>query len=123
MNATISQRIDERLGALTERAPGVEAAAVISVEGLLIAASLPATLREDVLEAMSAAMLALGERIATDLDRGRLSQVYVKGDDGFVLLMAIDDYALLTTLAADEAKLGLVHLDMQEAVADLRRLL
>lgn len=123
MNATRSQRIDERLGALTERVPGVEAAAVISVEGLLIAASLPATLREDVLEAMSAAMLALGERIASDLDRGRLSQVYVKGDDGFVLLMAIDDYALLTTLAADEAKLGLVHLDMQEAVADLKRLL
>ncbi|MCY3833187.1 MAG: roadblock/LC7 domain-containing protein [Chloroflexi bacterium] len=123
MNATKSQRIDERLGALTERAPGVEAAAVISIEGLLIAASMPATLREDVLEAMSAAMLALGERIAADLDRGRLDQVYVKGEAGFVLLMAIDDYALLTTLAADEAKLGLVHLDMREAVADLKRLL
>jgi len=123
LNATRSQLLDERLGALKARAPGVEAAAVISVEGLLIAASLPETLQEDVLEAMSAAMLALGERIASDLDRGRLSQVYVKGDAGFVLLMAIDDYALLTTLAADEAKLGLVHLDMQEAVADLKRLL
>ena len=39
--------------------------------------------------AMSAAMLALGERIAAELGRGELDQVYIKGDSGYVLLMSV----------------------------------
>ena len=68
-------------------------------------------------------MLALGERIAKDLDRGVLTQVYIKGDDGYVLLVSVDERAVLATLANDESKLGLVLLDMQEAASDLRQLL
>jgi predicted regulator of Ras-like GTPase activity (Roadblock/LC7/MglB family) len=123
LKTTKTQLIDQRLGALRALMPEVEAAAVISVEGLLIASSLPETLEEDLMAAMSAAMLALGERIAMDLERGQLSQVYIKGEAGYVLMMAIDERAVLTTLATDEAKLGLVFLDMQSAVADLQGLL
>lgn len=89
----------------------------------MIASSLPEALAEDLVAAMSAAMLALGERIAADLSRGKLSQVYIKGSDGYVLLMAVDEGAVLTALTGDEAKLGMVFLDMQRAVADLKQLL
>ena len=68
-------------------------------------------------------MLALGERIARDLDRGDLTQLYIKGDDGYVVLMSVDERAVLATLASEDAKLGLVLLDMQEAVHDLKQLL
>lgn len=123
MNTSKSERIKARLGALQSLTPELEAAAVISVEGLMIASSLPESIAEDRMAAMSAAMLALGERIAKDLDRGELHQVYIKGGDGYVLLMSVDERAVLATLANLEAKLGLVILDMQEAVADLRQLL
>ena len=123
MNTSKAERIKARLGALQSLTPELEAAAVISVEGLMISSWLPESVAEDRMAAMSAAMLALGERIAKELDRGGLKQVYIKGDDGYVLLMSVDERAVLATLASDEAKLGLVLLDMQEAVSDLRQLL
>lgn len=101
----------------------IEAAAVISVDGLVIASSLPDDLAEDRVSAMSAAMLALGERIALELDRGALDRVFIKGDNGYVLMMAVDDDAALTVLAGQEARLGLALLDMQRTAATLRELL
>jgi hypothetical protein len=72
---------------------------------------------------MSAAMLSLGDRIASELGRGTLSQVYVKGDQGYVILMSVGEEAVLTVLAHQEAKLGLVFLDMRRTAEDLARLL
>ena len=123
MNTAKAERIKARLGALQSLTPELEAAAVISVEGLMISSWLPESIAEERMAAMSAAMLALGERIARDLDRGDLTQLYIKGDDGYVLLMSVDERAVLATLASEDAKLGLVLLDMQEAVHDLRQLL
>ena len=89
----------------------------------MIASRLPEALTDDLMGAMSAAMLAWGERIANDLNRGKLSQLYIKGDHGYVLMMALGDDAVLTALVSEEAKLGLVFFDMQQALADLRQLL
>lgn len=89
----------------------------------MISSSLPESIADDRMAAMSAAMLALGERIAKDLDRGELTQMYIKGNDGYVVLMSMDDRAVLASLASEDAKLGLVLLDLQEAVVDLKRLL
>ena len=69
----------ERLRELQVSSPDVEAAAIISVDGLPIATSLPQNVEEDRVSAMSAAMLSLGERIAGELGRGMLDEVYVKG--------------------------------------------
>lgn len=121
MNGSKAEIISERLSALESLTPGLEGAAVVSVEGLMISARAPEALSDDLLAAMSAAMLALGERIAHDLKRGKLSQVYIKGDLGIVLLMAVNENAVLTALVSDEAKLGLVFLDMQRALEDLRQ--
>ena len=90
---------------------------------LTIASDLPADVEEDRVSAMSAAMLSLGERIASELGRGTLDQVYIRGDNGYVILMSIGEDAVLTSLARKGAKLGLVFLDMRRAAADLRDLL
>ena len=72
---------------------------------------------------MSAAMLSLGERIATELGRGSLEQVYVKGEKGYVVLMSVGEEAVLTALAREQAKLGLILLDMRRAAEDLSNLI
>jgi predicted regulator of Ras-like GTPase activity (Roadblock/LC7/MglB family) len=87
-----------------------------------MASSLPAGVEEDRVSAMSAAMLSLGERIATELGRGGLDEVYIHGIDGYVLLMASGRDAVLTVLAREQAKLGLVLLEMRRAVGDLERI-
>jgi len=109
----------ERLRELENRTPDVEASAVVSVDGLIIASALPENVEEDRVSAMSAAMLSLGERISGELGRGLLEQVYIHGNDGYVLLMAVGSDAVLTALARPKAKLGLVLLEMERAASDL----
>jgi predicted regulator of Ras-like GTPase activity (Roadblock/LC7/MglB family) len=87
-----------------------------------MASALPAEVEEDRVSAMSAAMLSLGERIATELGRGSLEQVYIKGTKGFIILTAVGDEAVLTALARQEAKLGLIFLEMRRAAEDLLKL-
>ena len=83
---------------------------------------LPANVEEDRVSAMSAAMLSLGERIASELGRGGLEQVYIKGNAGFIVLSSVGSEAVLTTLARQEAKLGLIFLEMRRAAEDLVKL-
>jgi predicted regulator of Ras-like GTPase activity (Roadblock/LC7/MglB family) len=113
----------DRLRDLQVSTPDVEASAVVSVDGLIMASALPSGVEEDRVAAMSAAMLSLGERIASELGRGSLDQVYVHGDKGYVVLMSIGEEAVLTALAREEAKLGMIFLEMRRAVDDLSKLL
>lgn len=118
-----TEQMVDRLRALQASSPDVEASAVVSVDGLTMASALPADVEEDRVAAMSAAMLSLGERIATELGRGDLDQVYIRGAQGFVILMAVGSGAVLTVLAREHAKLGLLFLDMRRATEDLTDLL
>jgi hypothetical protein len=113
----------DRLRELQASSPDIEASAVVSVDGLSIASALPKEVEEDRVSAMSAAMLSLGERIATELGRGSLEQVYIKGEKGYVVLMSVGQDAVLTALAREQAKLGLIFLDMRRAAEDLAKLI
>lgn len=113
----------DRLKDLQAGTPDIEASAVVSVDGLIMASSLPAGVDEDRISAMSAAMLSLGDRIASELARGVLEQVHIRGTDGIIVLKAIGEDAVLTVLARAQAKLGLIFLDMNRAADDLERLL
>ena len=114
-----SEILMDRLRELQVSTPDIEAAAVVSVDGLSMASSLPAGVEEDRVSAMSAAMLSLGERIASELGRGTLHEVYVKGEGGHVVLIAVGEEAVLTVLARAGAKLGLVLHYMRSIVEDL----
>jgi predicted regulator of Ras-like GTPase activity (Roadblock/LC7/MglB family) len=118
-----TERLVRRLQDMQMNTPDVEATAVVSVDGLTIASSLPAGVEEDRVSAMSAAMLSLGERIAGELGRGMLDEVYVKGENGYVVLRAIGEEAVLTVLARQQTKLGLLFLDMRRASEDLETIL
>jgi predicted regulator of Ras-like GTPase activity (Roadblock/LC7/MglB family) len=117
-----TDKMSERLRDLQASSPDVEASAVISVDGLTIASALPENVEGDRVAAMSAAMLSLGERISGELGRGNLDQVYIRGANGFMILMAVGDEAVLTVLARKQAKLGLLFLDMRRVTQDLSEL-
>lgn len=93
----------------------VEAAAVVSFDGLPMASALPDDMDEDRLGAMSAALLSLGEQAALGLGRGQLNQVFVEGDHGFVFLMSAKDEAVLAAVASRTAKIGFMLFEMRRA--------
>ena len=122
MTRSRTELIVNRLRDMQAASPDIEASAVVSVDGLIMASALPAEVEEDRVSAMSAAMLSLGERIASELGRGALEQVYIRGGKGFVILTAVGEEAVLTALAREQAKLGLIFLEMRRAAEDLTRL-
>ena len=117
-----SDQMVARLRDMQAASSDIIASSVVSVDGLTIASALPEDVEEDRVAAMSAAMLSLGERIASELGRGDLDEVYIRGVEGFVLLTAIGEEAVLTALAREEAKLGMIFLEMRRAADDLEQL-
>ncbi len=100
----------------------IEASGLVSTDGLMMAAVLPQGMDEDRVGAMSAAMLSLGDRTSQELARGRLEQVLIKGDKGYVLMIQAGQDAVLTVLAKPQAKLGLIFLDVKRAAESISEL-
>lgn len=123
LNALRTQQLEERLRALQISNPEIESASIVSRDGLSIASVLGPDIEEDRVAAMSAAMLSLGERIASELGRGTMEQVYIKGSQGYVLLIAVGPQAVLSIIAKGEARLGLLLLELRKAVGQIDHLL
>lgn len=116
------QKIVDLLKNLEVTTPDIGASAVVSVDGLMIVSAFPQDMEKDRVATMSAAMLSLGKRTARELARGRLSEVCVKGESGYVVLMAAGENAVLTALARKDAKLGPVFLDMKKAAENVAKI-
>lgn len=116
----MSSRVDKINQAIRdfETVPGVEGAALVSLDGLMISSALPESEQERV-AAISAAMLSLGEKATGELDRGNLQEIYVKGDKGYTLLISVGESALLLVLAKADAQLGLIFVDMKRMAQNL----
>jgi predicted regulator of Ras-like GTPase activity (Roadblock/LC7/MglB family) len=120
---TAFENMNHILKTLVANTPDLEGAATVSLDGLILASVLPAGTDEDRVSAMAAALLSLGERTAQELQRGTLEQVYVRGDNGYIILMAAGPEAVLEVIAGGGAKLGMVLLDMKRAAQEVTRLL
>lgn len=103
--------------------PDVEAAAIVSADGLPMASALPPYVEEDRLAAMSAALLTLGERAADGLGKGELSQVFVEGKNGYVVLMNAGADAVLVAVTSKDTKVGLVLFEMRKAAATIGKVM
>ena len=117
-----AEQMVERLRSMQAAAPDIEASAIVSVDGLIMASALQQGVEEDRVSAMSAAMLSLGERISSELGRKGLEQVYIKGNKGSIVLTSVGQEAVLTALARQDAKLGMIFLEMRRAAEDIVKL-
>jgi predicted regulator of Ras-like GTPase activity (Roadblock/LC7/MglB family) len=115
--------LNKVLRGLQSGSPDVEASALISEDGLMIASALPQHVEEARVAGMTATLLGLGTRAASELERGGLQEVLIRGQDGYACMMDAGSGTLLLSMATREAKLGLLFLDMRRAVEDIRRVL
>lgn len=112
---TRADRLAAALDDFLAVSPDVEGAAIVSPDGFPMASALPAHVEEDRLAAMSAALLILGERSASELGKGSLAQIFVEGPYGHVVIMAAGESALLVGVTSKSAKVGLVIFEMRQA--------
>ena len=98
---------------------GAEGAILISPDGLSIASTFNEGYDEERAAAMGAAILSLSERVVSELNKGILEQIYVKGKDGYVLFTGIDDFAVLGIMTDNKVKLGLLLMEVKKAVKEI----
>lgn len=96
---------------------------MISEDGLMIASALPQDLDETRVAGMSATILSLGSRASSELGRGDIEEVVVRGENGYAVMVSGGRGVLLLVVTNENAKLGLVFFDMREAVGAINRIL
>ena len=104
-------------------ATGVNAAAVITSDGMALESILTDDVDVDRFAAMSASLLALAERQIEEAERGRLNQLLIEGTKGAVLLIRAGTDHVLTVSTEPGALLGKIFVETRRAADTLRQLL
>ncbi len=117
------ETLDVILKKLLSAIPEVKAAAIVSVEGLPIASALPQGIDETRIAAMTAALLSLAERAIQEMRKGDFEQVYVKGTEGYLLVLAAGLNAVLTVSTTKDVRLGLIFLDCKRTCDKIAKLI
>ena len=100
----------------------INAAAIISAEGLPIAFALPNNVDETKFSAMTATLLSLSETAIVEMKKGIFNQLFIKGSDGYLIVMQAGTNAVLTISTTIYVKLGLVLLDCKYAIKDIKNI-
>lgn len=101
----------------------VEASAVISSDGLMIAAVLGEGVDADRFGAMCASLLVLADRAAQEISRGRLKQVLIEGELGMMFLVHAGADAVLAMAARPTVNLGMAFLEARKTAQQIEVLL
>ena len=123
MAQTIATQLDVILNGFERNIPHVQATAVVSNDGLVIASRLPAEVEEDRIGAMGAAILSISTRSGGELERGEIVRVLIEGEDGYILIRNIGDVAILVALVEKDVRLGLLFFEANKCIQLLREVL
>ncbi|MEZ4226223.1 MAG: roadblock/LC7 domain-containing protein [Polyangiaceae bacterium] len=118
-----TDQLNNILRSLQSGTPDIEASALISDDGLMIASALPQHVDEVRVAGMSSTLLSLGTRASQELERGVLNQVLIRGDNGYAVMVKSTEGTMLLCLTTADAKLGLIFLDMSRAVKEIAKVL
>ena len=112
--------MEEILKRLRNDTPGVSAVALVSNDGLIIASLLPDNIEDERVAAISAALINQGETSAEDAMLGEMSQISIRGKEGFIIITRAGKDTLLSVCTTTSATLGLVLYDISCAMKELK---
>ena len=125
-----SDPLARALATLHKEAPGLHGSAVVTQEGLVIAAYPPGwdgdihdPLGGDNVSAMAAVVAELAGKTLTRLDQGKLERVLMEGERGTVGVFPATEEATLAVLITKDAKLGLTMQAARRATDQVRAIL
>ena len=114
-----SHGLDRLLGAI----PEVTSVLIVSTEGLPIAYALPQDTDETRIAAMTSALLSLSEKVIIEMGKGDFDQLYIKGSEGYLLVMQAGPNMVLLVSTTKDVRLGLILLDCRRACEKISQLL
>ena len=99
----------------------VEAAAIITRDGLLIASEMIKPVDSETFAAMNATLFGAAETLVSELGRGLLDRVIVEGCDAKLVAVSAGENALLVLLTDDKANIGLVLIGLEKLLPLLEK--
>jgi predicted regulator of Ras-like GTPase activity (Roadblock/LC7/MglB family) len=126
-----SDALKQSLQTLHRRAPAVRGSAIITQDGLVIAAHPPGWDTSDIndptggehVAALAAVVATQAERTLTRLAQGTMQRVLMEGEHGTIAVLPITDDSALAVLIEKDAKLGLTLHAAKQAAESLRAVL
>jgi predicted regulator of Ras-like GTPase activity (Roadblock/LC7/MglB family) len=119
MAQTTADQLDMILSIFERSVPHVQATAVVSNDGLVIASRLPDHVEEDRIGAMGAAILSISARSGVELDRGEMERILIEGSNGYILIRSIGGMAILVALVDKDVRLGLLFYECRICIENL----
>ncbi len=119
---TRRDRLAQTLRNLIDTSGDISGVAVVSRDGLIMAADLPSGIDQARVGAVAAAILSLSGRSVGQLQRGDLAQTTIQGSEGYIIISQAGPNAVLVALTGQGVNLGMVFLEVREcasAVADV----
>jgi predicted regulator of Ras-like GTPase activity (Roadblock/LC7/MglB family) len=115
--------LDRVLADLRALSGDIESCGVISKGGELLSSSHGEGVERERAQAMVAALANLAERKAREEGKAHASQVRVRAEDGYVLLVRLEGGGFLAATTGPDARVGLVLYDMRNARGEVEKAL
>lgn len=112
--ATMAERLTDALEALSVDLDGVDAAAIVTTEGLCLA-SLLGQEAEERIGGVTASLLATAENAMADLGAETADEVLITGPEGRLIVSCVSDDAVLVAHVDMSVKLGILLLAIRKA--------
>jgi hypothetical protein len=107
---------------LNSTSADIQASAVMSRDGHSLATVLGDDINNVRLGAMCATLLSLGEKASVELKRGKLRQILIHGEEGYVLLLRIGEKAVLAVVSKPSANLGMMLVEARRTSGEIAAL-
>jgi predicted regulator of Ras-like GTPase activity (Roadblock/LC7/MglB family) len=117
------EQMMEILRELRSDSTGVQAVVLISSDAMPLASDMPDGMPEELLSATASSLLASGEKVARELERGDIDQVYLRGDSGDLVVVKVNDNALLACTVDPNAKMGMTLLEVNRCARKLAEII
>ncbi len=118
-----SEEIQRSLEKLKASSLEIEAVALVSQEGFIIASLLPETIDEERISVLSINFQNLAERYSSELGKGQPRRFFIQTDYGYIVVMDIGLDTYLTVMSNRFGRPGLLLLDMKRTAEELQALL
>jgi len=118
----ITAKLEAILKKLLSSNRDISIAVITSMEGLPIVSILPRGYNETRIAAMVATLLSLSERTVIDMEIGEFKQIFIKGDDGYLLVFEAEP-AVLAVSTTQDAKLGLIFFECERILPEISKIL
>ena len=119
---TTKEMLDKALADLT-RMGDVEASAIVSRDGLLMASDIPEGIHAETFAAMTATMLGAAETVVSELKKGVPDRVIVESKEAKIVATGAGQKALLVVMTSPAAGLGLILVEMEKSAEKVKGLL